>query len=377
MKKLTWLIGSIVGISSVFSVACGDDDDDTNNDSGGTAGTAGKGGSSGRGGTAGKGGSAGTAGSSSGRGGTAGTAGTSNAGRGGTAGTAGTSTTGGTSGEAGGGGASGEAAQGGGGAGAGEAGEAGEGGTGGVPAAGAAGEAGMAGAGGEGPLPLTCSEIPSQAAGDSSFTVTVTGFANCEPIPAAHTCEAKPFPQGTSPAISWTAGPTGTMSYALVFKDLSIISSLDPSDPLYNRGFHYVMWDIPSSVTSLPADMDGGSISTDVEGARQWSNFNDYGWFGPCPNFDPELPATNNDSYAFTLYALPTQTAEILAPTTGISTVRQLDNAFKAAALAIAEYRGTSNAHANEIPDGVLPPTATPPCPTDGSPLDGCQPGPS
>jgi phosphatidylethanolamine-binding protein (PEBP) family uncharacterized protein len=236
---------------------------------------------------------------------------------------------------------------------------------------------GVGGEGGQGPQELSCSEIPSQAAGDPGFTVTVTGFANCEPIPAVHTCDEKPFPEGTSPAISWTAGPTGTLSYALVFKDLSILSRLEPSDPLYTRGYHYVMWDIPSGVTSLPAAMEGGHLSTEVTGARQWSNFNDYGYFGPCPNFDPELPATENDSYAFTLYALPTATADIAAPTTGISTVRQLDDAFKAVALAVAEYRGTSDAQSSEIPDGVLPPTATPPCPSDGTPLEGCQPGPS
>jgi phosphatidylethanolamine-binding protein (PEBP) family uncharacterized protein len=169
------------------------------------------------------------------------------------------------------------------------------------------------------------------------------------------------------------------MSYALVFKDLSILARVDPSSNMaYNRGFHYVIWDIPADVTSLPAELSEGHLPEDVEGARQWSNFNNYGYFGPCPNFDPAQPRSQNDSYAFTLYALPTAVAEIALPTPGISTVRQLDNLFEAEALAIAEYRGTSDAWSIEIPPGTLPPMTNPPCPNDGStPPANCLQGPS
>lgn len=367
MNKLVWLVGSLVAVSSLTTVACGDDDDDDTNNggtSGSSAGSSGKGG----GGKSGKGGNAGTAGSS---GGTAGTAGTGSGGKSGKAGSGG----GGAGGAEAGAGGVGESGAGG--AGAGEAG-AGEAGAGGASGSGNAGEAGASGAGGAGGAApeLSCEEIPSQAVGNGSFTITVTGFESCGAIPAAHTCDEKPFPEGTSPAMTWTEGPTGTQSYAIVFKDISILSRLESSDPLYNRGFHYVLWDIPASVTSLPAALAEGHLSTEVEGARQWSNFNDYGFFGPCPNFDPENPTDFNDSYAFTIYALPTATAEIAAPQDGISPVRQLDDQFKTDALAVAEYRGTSNAHASEIPDGVLPPTATPPCPTEGVPPDDCQEGP-
>jgi hypothetical protein len=61
---------------------------------------------------------------------------------------------------------------------------------------------------------------------------------------------------------------------------------------------------------------------------------------------------------------------------TGISTVRNMDNYFQSIALAAVEYRGTSNAHASEIPDGVLPPTAKPPCPSEGEPPPDCLAGP-
>jgi phosphatidylethanolamine-binding protein (PEBP) family uncharacterized protein len=174
---------------------------------------------------------------------------------------------------------------------------------------------------------------------------------------------------GSSPAITWTAGPANTMSYAVVFKDLSVLSRYASTDPNYNKGFHYVMWDIPADKRGLPANMMGGHLSTDIPGARQWSNFNNYGWFGPCPNFDPTMPTTYNDSYAFVVYALPTAKTAVPTQQMGISTVRLLDNVFKANAVATAEYRGTSNAASTGIPAGTLPPTAKPPCATDGSAL--------
>ena len=307
MTKASWLLGNIVMVGGLLVGACSD----SNNTTGG----GGRGGSAT--GVAGRGGSGG--------GGTAG-------GAAGNAGAAGSGV-----------------------AGSGVAGS-------GVAGGGGAGGGGAAGSGGAAGVPPTCAEIPSMASGSTTFTITSSGFASCAAIPAASTCDAKPFPQGTSPALSWTAGPTGTMSYAIVFKDLSVLARTASTDPNYNRGYHYVMWDIPASVTSLPAAMAGGFAVPNVPGALQWSNFNDYGFFGPCPNFDPAMPTDFNDVYSFQIYALPFAKAAVPAAMMGVSTVRLLDNVFKPAALAVAEYRGTSNAHASEIPAGVLPPTAKPPC---------------
>ena len=73
----------------------------------------------------------------------------------------------------------------------------------------------------------------------------------------------------------------------------------------------------------------------------------------------------------------PTAKTVVPAAMTGISNVRLLDNVFKAAALATAEYRGTSSAASSGIPAGTLPPMPKPICPTDGSPIPcGCLAGP-
>lgn len=234
------------------------------------------------------------------------------------------------------------------------------------------GAGGMSGGGGTGGAPPTCQEIPPLAMGDASFMISSPDFGNCMPIPAKSTCDAKPFPQGTSPSLTWTAGPAGTMSYAVVLKDLSVLARTASTDANYNRGYHYVMWNIPVTVTSLPEAMKGGFASTDVPGAAQWSNFNNYAYFASCPNFDPTMPTDYNDSYAFVVYALPMAKSDVPAPVMGMSTVRQLDDSFKGVALAVAEYRGTSDAHSSGVPCGVLPPMTHPPCPTTGTAPDGC-----
>jgi phosphatidylethanolamine-binding protein (PEBP) family uncharacterized protein len=239
------------------------------------------------------------------------------------------------------------------------------------------GEAGSMAGGGMGgddgpPARPNCEDIDSLAVGDEDFSVTVEGFDYCGPIPEAHTCEGKPFPEGTSPAISWEGAPDGTESFAVVFKDIAILAITAPSDAAYNRGYHWAMWDIPASTTALPAELGPGFNSEDVEGALQWANFKDYSFFGPCPNFDPASPTDFEDSYSFVVYALPVAEAEIPAQEPGVSTVRLMDDYFQSIALAVAEYRGTSDAHASEIPDGVLPPTPKPPCPSVGDPPEDC-----
>ena len=75
--------------------------------------------------------------------------------------------------------------------------------------------------------------------------------------------------------------------------------------------------------------MAGGFQSMEITGARQWSNFNNYGFFGPCPNFDPAMPTTFNDSLHASIYALPIAKTTVPAAMMGISTVRLLDNVFK------------------------------------------------
>src|SRR5687768_8281581 len=105
--------------------------------------------------------------------------------------------------------------------------------------------------GGCGPRPPITGTGGTGAAGDGGgggggpvFTVSSTAFAEGAAIPAEHQCTVITGGQNVSPPLSWSAGPAGTQSYAIVMKD---------TDISFN---HWVIWDIPASVLSLPAGVE-------------------------------------------------------------------------------------------------------------------------
>lgn len=335
MKKKPWLVFGAIGVGAALAGACGSDDDGGgSNDTDGTTGSTTTGNTTGNPNTTGT--TTGNNGTTTGNNGT--TTGNNS--------TTGNSTTGNSTTGSGGGGGE----------------------------AGGGGAAGEGGAGGEAPVRPSCSEIPSRAIGDADgFEISSPDFENCGAMPEETTCNGKPFPESVSPELTWTEGPEDTLSYAITFTDVTILATLDPADPLYNRGYHYVIWDIPADTLSLPAELGSGFEVPGIDGALQWAPFNDYGYMGPCANFPVggEVPATlNEDSYSFTIYAMPTATLPIPAfEMGGPSFPRLMDDYLKENALAAVEYRGTSSALATTEP---VPPDPDFPCPTEGDPPDGC-----
>ncbi len=112
------------------------------------------------------------------------------------------------------------------------------------------------------------------------------------------------------------------MSYALILLDTSI--SLD----------HWVIWDIPASVTSLPAMLDSSAMLTMPAGAMQKA-VQGNGYYGPCPNGMDHL-------YKFTVYALPVQT--LSGATTSMSTSQLATAVMNAGPLASASLSAHSAA---------------------------------
>jgi Raf kinase inhibitor-like YbhB/YbcL family protein len=126
------------------------------------------------------------------------------------------------------------------------------------------------------------------------------------------------------PALTWTPGPAGTKSYAITFID----TFLAPEDML---GYHWVIWNIPANVTSLPEEFtDAASI-----GAKQNREY-----LGPCPNY-PSGSAEH--TYEFTIYALDTETIAI-SPETGIPAVQDAEAKLEADHLQKATLGGVSSA---------------------------------
>lgn len=306
--------------------------DDASDDGGG--GSSGTGGTGPTGGTAGS--ASGAAGASTGGvGGTAGTApggaptggtgaapaggGPSGAGPGGTGGSTDGGSGGagaGTGGASGSGGGSGGAPGGAGGGGTGPGGSGGKGG-----ASGAGGKGGTSGTGGKGGA--------GGSGGAGAFTVTSTAFANmpgCGPMTMASMCATFPinntsFGTNVSPPMTWTGAPAGTQSFVVLMQDLT------------NGMAHWVLWNIPASVTSLPENISKTSAMPPVPaGSQQCSIGQGDGYFGSgaCGNV-----------YEFVIYALSIPT---FSPTnaTNQTQVRTQLQALGAQILGTASMRARS-----------------------------------
>ncbi len=124
----------------------------------------------------------------------------------------------------------------------------------------------------------------------ATLSLTSPAFVTGGVIPAANTCSGV----NTSPQLTWTGGPSGTLSFAVVLTDLSLTPHL----------VHWVIYDIPADATGLPADVENAYTPANVPGAHQAVSVHapTIGYYGPCP---PQPPAHD---YEFAVYALPTTT---------------------------------------------------------------------
>jgi len=95
-----------------------------------------------------------------------------------------------------------------------------------------------------------------------------------------------------SPELSWKGAPAGTKSFALTV--------YDPDAPTGSGWWHWVLFNIPANVTSLPKN--AGNPNTHKAPAGSVQGRTDYGttgYGGPCP---PEGDKPHH--YEFTIYAL-------------------------------------------------------------------------
>ncbi len=79
-----------------------------------------------------------------------------------------------------------------------------------------------------------------------------------------------------SPSLAWHNAPAGTKSFAVMV--------YDPDAPTGSGWWHWVMFNIPASVTSLPAGAGDPASGKAPPGAVQSrSDFGKPGYGGPCP----------------------------------------------------------------------------------------------
>ncbi|MFP4112915.1 MAG: YbhB/YbcL family Raf kinase inhibitor-like protein [Spirochaetales bacterium] len=119
-----------------------------------------------------------------------------------------------------------------------------------------------------------------------TITVESGAFEHQGPIPAKYTCDGA----NASPALSWTGAPEATKSYALI---------VDDPDAPGKTFVHWVYYDIPESVASLPEGVP--AVDRPSQGGTQGVNdFGKAGFGGPCP-------PGGTHRYFFKVYALDTR----------------------------------------------------------------------
>jgi Raf kinase inhibitor-like YbhB/YbcL family protein len=106
-----------------------------------------------------------------------------------------------------------------------------------------------------------------------------------------------------SPALSWSNAPQGTQSFALLMHD--------PDAPSGSGWWHWLIYNIPSNVTSLAAGAGDPKKSLAPQGTVQGRNdFGSSGYGGPCP------PPGKPHHYYFRLYALKVARLDLPADAT-------------------------------------------------------------
>ena len=110
--------------------------------------------------------------------------------------------------------------------------------------------------------------------------------------------------QNVSPELSWKGAPPGTKSFA--------ITVYDPDAPTGSGWWHWMVYNIPATTTSLPAGAGDAAKKLLPKGAMQGpTDFGTMGFGGACPPVGDKP-----HHYIFTVYALKTDKLDIPAGST-------------------------------------------------------------
>lgn len=126
----------------------------------------------------------------------------------------------------------------------------------------------------DGPLPKAA----------NSFEITSPSLKEGTMIDAKFTCDG----QDLSPALAWTAPPTGTKSLVLIVDDPDAPSGLFT---------HWMFYGLSADLRTLAENVTK-DVNVDSVGSQGKNDFDQVGYRGPCP------PAGAPHHYRFRLFAL-------------------------------------------------------------------------
>jgi len=121
-----------------------------------------------------------------------------------------------------------------------------------------------------------------------NFTLTSPAFDHGAPIPERH--RGRIFGANISPALAWTAPPTGTAELVLIVQD--------PDVPFGKPATHALTFGIDPALHGIPEN--GLTHPSPIGGLKHGNGaFGHRGWAGPMP-----IPSHGPHSYVFQLFAL-------------------------------------------------------------------------
>jgi Raf kinase inhibitor-like YbhB/YbcL family protein len=180
-------------------------------------------------------------------------------------------------------------------------------------------------------------ELAVTAEGIASDGYIGEDYAFCVPAAKGHMKEGA----DKSIGVSWTKGPDGTKSYAIIMVDPDVPASFDdagkegktlPEDMERKSFYHWVLYDIPAEKTQIPAFTDsqavvknGKTILKTPYGIRGVNDYAPYfagdperkgvyaGYDGPCPPWNDE----RIHHYHIKVFALDVESLDLSDAVTG------------------------------------------------------------
>ncbi|MEW6639472.1 MAG: YbhB/YbcL family Raf kinase inhibitor-like protein [Pseudomonadota bacterium] len=140
---------------------------------------------------------------------------------------------------------------------------------------------------------LVASVCGASAAGAQSLTLSSPDIKDGATIAAEQVFKGFGCTGGNmSPALSWSGAPAGTKSFA--------VTVYDPDAPTGSGWWHWVVFNIPPDVTSLPKNAGDVRAKLAPKGAIQSrTDFGSRGYGGPCPP-----PGDKPHRYQITVFAV-------------------------------------------------------------------------